>query len=113
MRLKPHEVTHIIQAFEEVLNTAKISYDSSVLFLYGSRIHDNRKGGDIDLLFQVPQNFVSKISELRVRLILKLHEKLGEQRIDLKVSGPTPKDEFTKLILKSAIPLKKWPKEKK
>lgn len=108
MRLKPQEIESIIKAFQEVFDKEKVIYSPSTLYLYGSRTQDHKKGGDIDLLLQVPESSVAKAKALHVRILVKLHEYLGEQKIDLKITNPTPADEFTKFILEKAVPLKKW-----
>lgn len=47
MRLTEHEVTAIKQAAREAFG------DDAVVRLFGSRVHDNLRGGDIDLLVEV------------------------------------------------------------
>ena len=47
MRLTPHEVDAIKAAAREAFG------DSVVVRLFGSRVHDHLKGGDIDLLAEV------------------------------------------------------------
>ncbi len=109
MRLKSQEIEAIIKVFQEIFDKEKINNSSAILYLYGSRTEDKKKGGDIDLLLQVPESSLSNTKAFHVRMLVKLQEYLGEQKIDLKITGPIPKDEFTKFILEKAIPLKKWP----
>ena len=46
MRLKENEIIQIKQSFESVFQTGKI-------YLFGSRIDDTKKGGDIDLFLEI------------------------------------------------------------
>lgn len=55
------------------------------IYLFGSRVFDYKKGGDIDLLV-----LSSKISDKDRRSIkLKLYEAIGEQKIDLLIAHDT------------------------
>lgn len=55
----------------------------ALIYLFGSRVHDEKKGGDIDLLI-----LSSKITEKNRRQIkLKLYDALGEQKIDLLIAS--------------------------
>ena len=57
-----------------------LAFDSNAeIFLFGSRVDDNKKGGDIDLLiFSKTISFSDKI-----KLKLRLYDLIGEQKIDL------------------------------
>ena len=76
MRLNPFEIKSIKNTFNSVFNTGKI-------YLFGSRIDDTKKGGDIDLyIITKDSNKVrKKIDFLRI-----LKNKIGEQKIDLVIS---------------------------
>lgn len=91
MRLKPeevHAIKHVIHTFDA---DAKI-------YLYGSRVDDTRKGGDIDLLV-----LSKKISfEERIKIKLKLYDTIGEQKIDLVFPGEH-NQAFIDMIFKESI----------
>jgi len=57
------------------------------VYLFGSRVDDNKKGGDIDLY--IDKNF-SKDFELmynkKIEFLTKLDLSLGEQKIDVVIS---------------------------
>jgi len=55
--------------------------------LFGSRVDDTRRGGDIDLLIELPQGVGDPLAE-SVRLEIELMRALGERRIDILLSYP-------------------------
>ena len=69
---------------EEVLlikNVIKTKDPQARIFLYGSRIDDSLKGGDIDIfIISETMGFSDKID-----ILIDLEEKLGERRIDLTI----------------------------
>ena len=68
--------------------------------LFGSRLHDERRGGDIDLLIRSRKiDFMA-----RLRLKLELMNVLGPQKIDIAVDRGQP-SAFLKLIRKEARPV--------
>ncbi len=58
-------------------------YDSAAIIrLFGSRVNDNKRGGDIDLLI-----FSNKLRfEDKLRISAKLKELLGDQKIDILIA---------------------------
>lgn len=74
MRLTAFEVSAIKQSALEV-------FGSTVqVFLFGSRVEDEKRGGDIDLYIKTDNSsdFVHKI-----KFLIALEEKIGEQKIDV------------------------------
>ena len=74
MRLAENEREAIREAIHEADAEASI-------FLFGSRIDDTAKGGDIDLL--VLSRRITLIAKLGI--LAQLHQKLGERKIDIAV----------------------------
>jgi predicted nucleotidyltransferase len=68
------------------------------VYLFGSRANDNAKGGDIDLLV-ISQKI--RLME-KLALLAKLHQKLGEQKIDLIVF-PDLSKAFARIAQQSGI----------
>jgi predicted nucleotidyltransferase len=67
------------------------------VLLFGSRLHNQRRGGDIDLLIRS-----SKIDfKARLRLKLALMDALGPQKIDIAVDNGRP-SAFVKLVSRQA-----------
>jgi predicted nucleotidyltransferase len=73
------------------------------IFLFGSRIDDSLKGGDLDLLILSDQLEFKD----RIDLLVELKIKLGDQKIDLLIrkNAFAQSDPFVIEILKNAIPL--------
>jgi len=63
----------------------------SRITLFGSRISDSEKGGDIDLFIQVPQQLKNRV-EMECRLAARLYIKLGGCKVDILI-----KDSLTKM----------------
>ncbi|SFO87468.1 nucleotidyltransferase domain-containing protein [Hydrogenimonas thermophila] len=75
MRLTQHEIRSIKKAFEEVFEGGKI-------YLFGSRVDDTKRGGDIDL-YLVPSKKFDDERERKIKFLIKLDEYIGEQKIDV------------------------------
>ncbi len=76
MRLTPDQIQSIKQIAKTVLG------DDVRVILFGSRVDDAKKGGDIDLLFETDHpvgNRATTIGALYVSLI----RKLGDRKIDI------------------------------
>ncbi len=74
MRLTPKQHQAIKKYFLEVFQDGEI-------YLFGSRIDDKKKGGDIDLYIRTKdkQNLVRK----KLDFLVKLKREIGEQKIDV------------------------------
>ena len=81
MRLQPAEQDAVREACRATLPTG------SRVCLFGSRLDDARRGGDIDLLVELPQPLpAEEIVARRTRFAARLYRRLGEQRIDIVVT---------------------------
>lgn len=76
--------------------------ENAQVFLFGSRIDNSKKGGDIDLFIvtERQENLFSK----KIRFLAHLKRKLGEQKIDI-VFNENPQRLIEQEIKKWAIPL--------
>ena len=93
MRLSTYEVSTIKNIVEQLDHSAEV-------YLFGSRVHDDKKGGDIDLFIKshhLVQKDAWKIKE-------EIWRVLGEQKIDIVIESheTTP---FLKVALKEKIKL--------
>ncbi len=77
------------------------------LFLFGSRVHDHLKGGDIDLLILAHEQAIPhfKSKDLDLRVTMKSPKALGARRIDIKyaTSSELLTDPFLKLIAEEMV----------
>ena len=56
--------------------------------LFGSRINDDARGGDIDLLVELP-SITAEIERKTMQLTAKLQLRIGDQPIDVLVIDPS------------------------
>jgi predicted nucleotidyltransferase len=71
---------------------------NALVYLFGSRVDENKRGGDIDLLV-----FSKRLCSTEKRKIkIKLYELIGEQKIDLMIAQNTSSP-FVQFILEDAI----------
>ena len=58
----------------------------AVVKLFGSRLDDHKKGGDIDLLLILPgEQSMSEIFQIKISFLTALEQKIGEQKVDLLI----------------------------
>ena len=75
MRLSKREIEAILQVAEDIYGT-----DVKV-YLFGSRVDDSRRGGDIDLLVRTTS--ANKGILDRVRMAARIKSLIGDQKIDI------------------------------
>jgi len=74
------------------------------IFLFGSRIDDSARGGDIDLFIKAESGMLN--SRNRIAFITDLIMKFGERRIDVVLDNEKRRtDQFFKTIEKTAVKL--------
>lgn len=83
MRLTPDQQAAIRTAATEAFGGAV------GVWLFGSRVDDDKRGGDIDLLIETQQPDVDVIVRAELAFLTKVKTKLGEQKIDLLIDYPT------------------------
>jgi predicted nucleotidyltransferase len=94
MRLRDYEIIIIKDAVHNCFGSlAKVS-------LFGSRLNDSKKGGDIDLLVEIGV-ITPDIYRNKIRTLTEIQMKLGEQKIDLIVTVNPEED--TRMVVKEAI----------
>lgn len=77
MRLKLSEQKSIKDTFLKVFQQGDI-------YLFGSRVDDNQKGGDIDLY--IDTKYSDDFFEKKIEFLCTLKSLIGEQKIDLILS---------------------------
>ena len=93
MRLKEFELAAILTVVRSLDDTAGV-------YLFGSRVDDSKKGGDIDLLIMTDR----LTSDDKRTIKIKLYEVLGEQKIDI-VLAKDESNPFVKLALETGVKL--------
>jgi hypothetical protein len=77
VRLTELEINQIIDAFKAVF------FHSDKLWIFGSRIDDAAKGGDLDLYIECSLTEPDKIRDMKMDFHYLLIQKLGDQKIDI------------------------------
>ncbi|MGE4456765.1 MAG: nucleotidyltransferase domain-containing protein [Arcobacteraceae bacterium] len=80
MRLTQSEIEAIRCTYLDVFQNGSV-------YLFGSRVDDNQKGGDIDL-YVVPENKLSssQLLEKKIDFLVQLKNRIGEQKIDVVIA---------------------------
>ena len=80
MRLTKYEITSIKQSFKSV-------FEDGEIYLFGSRVDDSLKGGDIDLYINLnyPISTKERLNK-KSKFRMELEDKIGEQKIDIVIS---------------------------
>ena len=94
MRISDNEKQVIVDAILQADPSAKI-------YLFGSRVDDTQKGGDIDILI-----FSNKIGfKEKLKIKTNIFHKIEEQKIDIVVAQDK-NDPFIRLALENGVLLK-------
>lgn len=89
MRILPEERKAIVDAVHACDRKARI-------FLFGSRINDRAKGGDIDLLIVSNVLSTNEIPDVERQVF----DRMEEQKIDFVFTSPNLENRFARLIMK-------------
>lgn len=91
MRLKSSEIATIKSVIE--------SFDSdATIYLFGSRIDDNKKGGDIDIIVDSKKIVFKDFIKIKTKLYLAL----GDRKIDIVCKN---RSAFVKYAMQRAVKL--------
>lgn len=93
MRLSKREIEAILQVAEDIYGT-----DVKV-YLFGSRVDDSRRGGDIDLLVRTTSAKKGILD--RVRMASRIKSLIGDQKID--IIGDYEDNQVVREALKNGI----------
>lgn len=77
MRLTPFQIQTICESAEK--NFGK----NTQVWLFGSRVDDHAKGGDIDLYIEPQTQKSSDLITAKLQFLRDLHKKIGDQKIDV------------------------------
>ncbi len=94
MRLSKQETSIIKKVILENINDAKI-------MLFGSRVYDDKRGGDIDIFVETNQNINLK---KKLKILTKLELNGISRKVDLLLKTPnSTEQEIFKTIYKEGI----------
>jgi len=81
MRLTSEQVTSIRRA------TNELASDAASVWLFGSRVRDQARGGDVDLLLVFDQA-VEQPAQLSARLAAKISRAMYGRKVDVVIKAP-------------------------
>lgn len=94
---------------QKILNTLKLYLaKTAVVYLFGSRVDDKKRGGDLDLLILTHNDIQAKTLQMKKHFIVAaLKDQLGDQKIDVLIRAKSDlnQDIFLQDIFEQAIPL--------
>ncbi|HKZ57561.1 MAG TPA: nucleotidyltransferase domain-containing protein [Thermodesulfovibrionales bacterium] len=74
------------------------------VYLFGSRVDDDRKGGDIDLYITTDMP-TSEIMREKIGLLVDMEKSLGEQKIDIVINNHTKQKPIYEIAEKEGVKL--------
>lgn len=83
MRLEKGELEGIKRAFQETF------LPNDHLWLFGSRVDDAKRGGDIDLYIETSEDDPDEAYNRRSQFLLRVFDYIEEQRVDVVVKRPS------------------------
>ena len=81
MRLSPEQITAIRQG------VAELAGDQARVWLFGSRVRDHARGGDVDLLLEVDE-VLTEPAQLAARLAARVSRSMYGRKVDVLVKAP-------------------------
>jgi len=83
MRLNSGEIA----AIKELATTCFGS--GAAVYLFGSRVDDRKRGGDIDLYVETDESNTVRVLDAKYDFLAKLKRRIGDQRVDVVVNFPS------------------------
>ncbi|MDH4286269.1 MAG: nucleotidyltransferase domain-containing protein [Gallionella sp.] len=81
MRLTQQQIAAIRISAKEVFGAG------AQVWLFGSRVDDRRRGGDIDLLVRPAATHIKPSLASKIRFLNKLEGRIGERKVDVVVEA--------------------------
>ena len=98
MRISSHEQSIITTLAKQFFGT------TSSVILFGSRVDDGKRGGDIDLLIQLREP-VQEQYKKKLEFLAALKQAIGDQKIDVVVAAPSDSRGIVQQALATGIEL--------
>jgi len=83
-----------VQISQIRLGTARFFGSGSRVWLFGSRMDDHQRGGDIDLYIEPEIQDPSVLVDAKLRFLRDLHRTLGDQKIDVVLRRSTARKDI-------------------
>jgi predicted nucleotidyltransferase len=99
MRLTERQATKIREAVTRVYGPG------SEVVLFGSRVDDRKRGGDIDLLVRPGPDFEGSRLQAKIRLLGELERALGLRKIDVVLEHPEDPRPIEKVARETGVAL--------
>ena len=85
---------------QAISNTIHQADAEAMIYLFGSRVDDSAKGGDIDLLVLSKKiNLMDKLD-----ILAQLHQRIGARKIDIAIYPDTTRP-FPRMVIQTGVPL--------
>ena len=81
MRLTPFQIATIRQ------ESAQIAGDAARVWLFGSRVHDDARGGDVDLMLEL-DDAVAEPAQLSAKLSARVSRAMYGRKVDVLIKAP-------------------------
>lgn len=65
--------------------TKKFFGKNAIVYLFGSRTDDNRKGGDIDIYIETREK--GSVFEKKIEMLAELEKEFGQRKIDIVINN--------------------------
>lgn len=88
--------------------TAEVFGDRADVWLFGSRVDDRKRGGDIDLLIRPPHQQAQDTAELwqhKLRFLGLLERRIGERKVDVVIETPDDSRPIVRIAHQTGIRL--------
>ncbi|MBE7565677.1 nucleotidyltransferase domain-containing protein [Acidithiobacillus thiooxidans] len=99
MRLSPLQIAQIRQSAAESFGP------EARVWLFGSRVDDRKRGGDIDLLVQTRALSSDVALRCKICMLGLLESRLGEQKIDLVIEQPNDDSPIVRVAHETGLAL--------
>lgn len=95
LRLSEEEIKAIRETAREIFG------EKAKVWIFGSRTDPSLRGGDIDIYIEMPnaEHWLDK----KLDFLVKLKDKIGEQKIDVIVRNENCEDPFCEKIKKTGV----------
>ena len=97
VRLSEEEIKAIVETAKEIFGK------NIKIWLFGSRADLDKRGGDIDLYIETEME--EDILRKKLKFLVKLEEKIGEQKIDVIIKPFNSKDEISLIAKRTGVRL--------